>query len=52
MMAYVAQFVRTGNPNGSGNLPDWSPWSNANGASKRILLDANDTEAIIGMSTN
>jgi len=52
MMAYVTQFVRTGNPNGIGNIPEWTPWSNTGGASKRILFDANDTEAMIEMATD
>jgi para-nitrobenzyl esterase len=52
MMAYVAQFARTGNPNGTGSsLTEWTPWSNTEDASKRILFDANDTDAIIEMST-
>jgi len=52
MIAYVAQFARTGNPNGIGSSPEWIPWSNTEGASKRILFDSNDTEAIIEMSTD
>jgi para-nitrobenzyl esterase len=52
MMAYIAQFARTGDPNSTGSLPEWTPWSNTDGASKRILFDANDTEAIIRMSTD
>ena len=51
MMAYVVQFAHTGNPNGVEGLPEWAPWSNTEGESKRILFDANDTEAIIQMST-
>ncbi len=41
MMAYMAQFARTGNPNTPGsNLPLWEPWSNETGQSKCILWDS------------
>jgi para-nitrobenzyl esterase len=46
MMAYVAQFVRTGNPNQPGaGLPEWTHWSNNEDESKCILFDA-DYDAI------
>jgi len=51
MMAYVAQFARTGVPNVDG-LPEWTKWSNIDGESKRILFDANADEAVIEMSTD
>ena len=50
MMAYVAQFAHTGSPSGVLGLPQWTQWSNRLCAPKRILFDANDTEAIIKMS--
>ncbi|MCP4197557.1 MAG: carboxylesterase family protein, partial [Proteobacteria bacterium] len=41
ILAYVAQFARTGNPNGSDvDLPEWEQWSNDEGQPKSILLDA------------
>lgn len=50
MMAYVAQFAATGDPNklGSG-LPEWEEWSNIDGESKAIVFDATKTEADISM---
>ena len=50
MMAYAAEFARTGHPGDAGGV-EWFPWSNGEGEAKRILLDANDTETIIEMST-
>ena len=52
MMAYVAEFARTGHP-GTGTVGGflWEPWLNPEGGTQRILLDANDTETIIEMST-
>ena len=52
MMAYVAQFVRTGNPNEPGSgLPDWKPWTNGEDEPKCILFDADLNDAKIEMST-
>ena len=52
MQAYVAQFVRTGDPcpDGSG-LVEWQPWSNAAGGPKCVLLNADLNTASIAMST-
>lgn len=50
MMQYVANFVRTGNPNG-GDLPLWEEWATAEGGPKRILWDANETTPEISMAT-
>ncbi len=51
MMAYVAQFVRTGNPNpDGGGLPQWQSWSNSAGEPKCILLNADLSATRIGMS--
>ena len=50
MMAYVAQFVASGDPNESGSgLQEWEVWSNVDGESKAIIFDATKTEADIGM---
>jgi para-nitrobenzyl esterase len=38
-MNYLANFARTGNPNGEG-LPNWYPWSNIKGKDKILVLDA------------
>ena len=52
MMAYVAQFTQTGNPNESGsNLPQWEPWANGANEPKCILFDADLNVAKIEMST-
>jgi carboxylesterase type B len=48
MQAYVAQFVRTGDPSPDGSgLVEWQPWSNAAGAPKCVLLNADlNTDSI------
>ncbi|MFW9819772.1 MAG: carboxylesterase family protein, partial [Candidatus Thorarchaeota archaeon] len=38
-MNYLANFARTGNPNGEG-LPYWYPWDNTKGKEKILVLDA------------
>jgi len=38
-MNYLANFARTGNPNGEG-LPYWYPWDNTKGKDKILILDA------------
>ena len=40
MVAYLAGFAGTGNPNGEAPLPEWKPWSNEDDGSKVIHLDA------------
>jgi len=52
MQAYVAQFVRTGDPSPDGcGLVEWTPWSNAAGEPKCVLLNADLNTAGIAMST-
>ncbi len=38
-MNYLANFARTGNPNGEG-LPYWYPWDKTEGENKILILDA------------
>ena len=38
-MNYLANFARTGNPNGE-NLPQWSTWDETEGKNKILILDA------------
>ena len=49
MVDYWGSFIRQGDPNG-GSLPPWSPWSNAEGEPKAIVLDVNyaDNQPAIG----
>ncbi len=49
MMRYLANFAKTGNPNGAG-LPVWRKWSNRDGGPKVILFDSDDEQALLGMS--
>jgi len=55
MMDYLARFVRSGDPNHpacrpSDCLPQWRPWSNAPGAPKTIVFDADFRRARIAMT--
>ena len=51
MMAYVAQFARTGNPNKAGaGLAEWSPWSNAANEPKCILFNVQGDMPYLAMS--
>ncbi|MGA2477934.1 MAG: carboxylesterase family protein [Spirochaetia bacterium] len=53
MMTYVAQFIRTGDPNPlDADLPRWTPWTHAPGAPKFIVLDAGPDEPSIAMSSS
>jgi para-nitrobenzyl esterase len=49
MMDYLANFAKTGNPNGAG-LPVWQKWYNKDGKSKVMVFDANFDEALLNMS--
>jgi len=53
MMTYLAQFVRTGDPNqGGSDLPEWSQWSNTDEGPKALLFDVDENQALdIKMST-
>jgi para-nitrobenzyl esterase len=42
-MKYLANFARTGNPNGE-NIPYWYPWDNTNGKHKILILDADNDD--------
>ena len=48
MMKYVANFARTGDPNGF-DLPTWEKWSNEKGESKVIVFDATEKDSDIDM---
>jgi len=54
MMAYIAQFIRTGDPNRPGSdftKVKWEPWSNKAGGPKCILFDVDGDEPDIKMTT-
>jgi para-nitrobenzyl esterase len=52
MMKYLANFAWTGNPNHHlSYFPQWEQWSNASGAPKAIVFDADFDHAYIGMMT-
>ena len=52
MMAYVAQFARTGDPDTpQADLPEWKPWTNDIDQLKCMLFDADGDAADIAMST-
>lgn len=48
MMGYMANFCRTGNPNGEG-LPAWEEWSNLEGGPKCVVFDADLSKAKVEM---
>jgi para-nitrobenzyl esterase len=50
MMAYLAEFARSGDPNALGSgLPKWEKWSNDEGP-KAIVFDADFDNALIEMT--
>ncbi|MFC1532422.1 carboxylesterase/lipase family protein [Thermodesulfobacteriota bacterium] len=52
MMTYVAQFVRSGDPNKPGSdLPSWIPWSNDKDGPKSIMFNVDGDVPDIKMST-
>jgi len=50
-MNYIANFARTGNPNGEG-LPYWYPWDNTKGKDKILVLDASNDDLRISYLNN
>ncbi|MFX1387922.1 MAG: hypothetical protein ACFE9M_11955, partial [Promethearchaeota archaeon] len=42
-MNYLANFAKTGNPNGE-SLPYWYPWDNTKGKDKILVLDAGNDD--------
>jgi len=48
-IAYLASFVRTGAPGDAGGA-FWNSWQSDGGIPKRMILDANNTDAILTMS--
>lgn len=50
VMAYIANFLRSGDPDTPEGLPRWSPWTNEPNKPKCILLDAEGELPRITMS--
>ncbi|MDR3231515.1 MAG: carboxylesterase family protein [Synergistaceae bacterium] len=46
---YLANFLRTGNPNGVG-LPEWSAWESTHSGPTQLLLNADKSRTIITQS--
>ena len=53
MMAYIANFVQTGNPNATSanRLLKWEEWSTKKDKPKIILFNADDNKALLSMSS-
>lgn len=52
MVSYLAQFMRTGNPNrADSNNPEWECWSNHAGGPKALEFDSDNDSPLIAMST-
>jgi para-nitrobenzyl esterase len=52
MMAYLASFARTGNPNAPGStLPKWQPWSTQPRTMKSLVFNAGPDALAISIST-
>jgi para-nitrobenzyl esterase len=49
MVGYLSAFAHTGTPSYPNGVV-WKPWSNKQGEAKRIIFDANATQALIQMS--
>ena len=50
-MNYLANFARTGNPNGEG-LPNWPAWVNTEGKDKILVFDASKDDLRLSYLTN
>jgi para-nitrobenzyl esterase len=49
MIASLAAFARSGNPNNSKLGVFWEPWSNAEGGPKKLIFDADETSLKVEM---
>jgi para-nitrobenzyl esterase len=53
LMAYLAEFAKTGDPNKKGkkdDLIEWEPWSNEDGGPKALEIDADFKHVYLNMS--
>ena len=51
MVAYLAAFAHTGNPNSASELPVWLPWSREEDGPKVLKFDADLDQALIDMDS-
>ncbi|MDR1938625.1 MAG: carboxylesterase family protein [Tannerellaceae bacterium] len=51
LIKYIANFIRTGNPNGDG-LVTWDAWKSATEGNTSLVFDADKEKAIIKMTDN